>query len=69
MSAITTPDWRNAILCVPISLLIGTGLGMVHGLAGEGSCCRQRRAGARVEPGRSGAVKHARAFVPEMVGP
>jgi hypothetical protein len=31
MSAITTPDWSNAILCVPISLLIGTGLGMVHG--------------------------------------
>jgi hypothetical protein len=31
MSALTTPDWSNAILCVPISLLIGTGLGMVHG--------------------------------------
>ena len=69
VSAITTPSWSNAISCVPISLLIGTGLGMVHGLAGEGSCCRQRHARARVEPGRSGAVKHARAFVPETVGP
>jgi len=31
VSAITTPGWSNAILCLPISLLIGTGLGMVHG--------------------------------------
>lgn len=31
VSAITTPSWSNAISCVPISLLIGTGLGMVHG--------------------------------------
>jgi hypothetical protein len=31
IGAMITPGWKNAILSVPISLLIGTGLGMVHG--------------------------------------
>jgi hypothetical protein len=49
IGAMTTPGWRNAILSVPISLLIGTGLGMVHGwlakvLAAGGAEAAPRRA-------------------------
>lgn len=31
LAALTTPSPRNVILTLPISLLIGTGLGMLHG--------------------------------------
>jgi Protein of unknown function (DUF1097) len=30
-SAMTTLNWRNALITVPTSLLIGTGLGIIHG--------------------------------------
>jgi len=30
-AALITPNWHNAIAAVPVSLLIGTGLGLVHG--------------------------------------
>jgi hypothetical protein len=49
IGAMITPGWKNAILSVPISLLIGTGLGMVHGwlakvLSAGGTECVPRRA-------------------------
>jgi hypothetical protein len=49
IGALTTPGWKNAILSVPISLLIGTGLGMAHGklakiLAAGGPDAAPRRA-------------------------
>ena len=31
IDAMITPSWRNALLSVPLSLRIGTGLGIVHG--------------------------------------
>ncbi len=47
--AMTTPGWKNVLLSVPVSLLIGTGLGMMHGwlakiFAGGGAYCAPRRA-------------------------
>ena len=44
-----TPGWKNVIVSVPISLLVGTGLGMVHGwlamvLAAGGTEAMPRRA-------------------------
>jgi hypothetical protein len=49
IGAMIMPGWKNAILSVPISLLIGTGLGMVHGwlakvLAAGGTEAAARRA-------------------------
>src|SRR5262249_30254900 len=35
IEAMTSIDWRNAIVAVPISLLIGTGLGIAHGWLGK----------------------------------
>jgi hypothetical protein len=32
IGAMTTLGWKNAVVTVPISLLIGTGLGIAHGL-------------------------------------
>jgi Protein of unknown function (DUF1097) len=42
VEALISPSWRNAIFSVPVSLLIGTALGIVHGwlavaLAGDGT--------------------------------
>jgi hypothetical protein len=49
ISAMITPGWKNVIVSVPISLLVGTGLGMVHGwlakvLAAGGTEAVPRRA-------------------------
>jgi Protein of unknown function (DUF1097) len=49
ISAMTSPNWKNVIVAVPISLLIGTGLGIAHGwlarlLAGGEAGAAPRRA-------------------------
>jgi hypothetical protein len=49
ISAMTSPNWKNAIVAVSLSLLIGTGLGIVHGwlarvLAGGEAGAAPRRA-------------------------
>jgi Protein of unknown function (DUF1097) len=47
IGALTSLGWKNAIVVVPVSLLIGTGLGVVHGwlakvlVAGESGAARQ----------------------------
>jgi hypothetical protein len=58
IGAMITPGWKNAIVSVPISLLVGTGLGMVHGrlakvIAAGGI---KAAAAARTQPGRNGAM-------------
>jgi hypothetical protein len=35
IGALTRPDWQNALVALPISLLIGTGLGVAHGWLGK----------------------------------
>jgi hypothetical protein len=48
VNAMTGLDWKNAVVAVPVSLLIGTGLGMAQGwLAGVLAAGKTRVASAR----------------------
>lgn len=52
IGALTSPSLRNALVCVPVSLLVGTGLGIIHtwlgsALADHGGSVRVSLSNAR----------------------
>jgi hypothetical protein len=60
MDMLTSLGWRNAIVSVPVSLLIGTGLGIVHGWLANVIAARESGAGKLGLSGESRVSRHAR---------
>jgi hypothetical protein len=60
MGTLTSLSWRNAIISVPVSLLIGTGLGIVHARLGNAIAAREAGSGNLGLSAASRVSKHAR---------